>query len=570
MKASDSQEVWQVDVNGEIYEASFETMTQWIFEGSLLPQDKVRRGNLRWLDAGKIPALTSFFNAKESGEPMPQVHVSSTEGEALPPENPAPVQTFSSINNPPQSANFPPAQTFNQTPIPAQNADVCVIHADAEARYLCDTCGSLLCSACPKGYGGNVKICPMCGSMCSSIKQLQQQQLSSNRYQRDMSEGFGFSDFARALSYPFKYKASLIMGAIMFMFFTLGQSASGSGSFFMMAAAIFCFMLTNMMTFGILANTVENFSQGKIGGNFMPSFDDFSIWDDVVHPFFLSIAAWVVSFGLMIAIIVGAAWYMWNTITGAMKGSMPSLPVAASDLKNMKNGPPQMPPSQAEMWQKMMDESNQRNARIENEIEEAETGSVSVNRQFQKTSANQNSAVNPLRPNREEERFQELQDQMNKARVDSLKASTSDGPDIPGLMSQEVLTNVAKTIGIIIIPVFLALIWGLFYYPAACAVAGYTRSFWATLNPLVGLDTIKRLGFDYVKILFMKLILIIIAAIIAGMLSMILAPFDLPKMGNLPAIAIGSWITFYCSIVFSVILGYALYKNTEKMNLFRG
>jgi hypothetical protein len=567
MKVNDS-EIWQIDVNGEIYEASFETMTQWIFEGSLLPQDKVRRGNLRWLDAGKIPALTSFFNAKESGQPMP-VQFSSSEGATQPLENPVPTQAFSALNEPAQSANFPPAQTFNQPPIPAQNADVCVIHADAEPHYVCDTCGSPLCSACPKGYGGNVKICPMCGSMCSSIKQLRQRHAESFQYQRDMSEGFGFSDFGRALSYPFKFKASLIFGAIMFMFFTLGQSASGSGSFFMMAASIFCFMLTNMMTFGILANTVENFSQGKVGVNFMPSFDDFSIWDDVVHPFFLSIAAWVVSFGLMIAIVVGAAWYMWNTITGAMKESMPSLPVATSDLKNMPNNSPQMPPSQAEMWQKMMDESNQRNARIEREVEEAETGNVAANPQFQKNAVNQNSTYNPPRPDAEDARFQDLQNMMNKARADSLKASTGAGPDMSNLMSQEILMSLVKTIGIIIVPVFLCLIWGLFYYPAACAVAGYTRSFWATLNPLVGLDTIKRLGFDYVKILFMKLILIIIAVIIGAILSAVFAPFDLPKMGNLPAIAIGSWVTFYCSIVFSVILGYALYKNAEKMNLFR-
>lgn len=566
MNANNSQEVWQVDVNGQVYETNFEGLISWIGEGSLLRGDKVRRGNLRWLDAGKIPSLVNFFNAKESGEPLPQFQFSSTEGEApteirtqSPPFSPAadlpPTQNFSPRNDLPPTQNFSPAPGFDPPPVNGhQTANVCVIHSDAEPRYVCDTCGSLLCSACPKGYGGNVKICPMCGSMCSSIKQLQQQQFSSYQYQRDMSEGFGFSDFGRALSYPFKYKASLIMGAIMFMFFTLGQSASGSGSFFMMAAAIFCFMLTNMMTFGILANTVENFSQGKIGGNFMPSFDDFSIWDDVVHPFFLSIAAWVVSFGLMLAIIAGAAWYMWNTVTGAMKEQVQSLPVAAGDIKNMANKTMDGPNRQREMWEEMT------------------FGNQDMNRfdDGRFSGKQSNSSVNQPRPNREEESFQELQDEINKARADSLKASTGDGPDVSGMMSQEVLMSLAKTVGIIIIPVFLALLWGLFYYPAACAVAGYTRSFWATLNPMVGLDTIKRLGLDYVKILLMKLALIMFAGFVGVILSAIFAPFDLPRMGNLPAIAIGSWVTFYCSIVFSVILGYALYKNAEKMNLFRG
>lgn len=54
-------EMWQTEVNGQIYETSFEELTKWIAEGSLLPQDKVRRGNLRWLEANKVPALHRFF-----------------------------------------------------------------------------------------------------------------------------------------------------------------------------------------------------------------------------------------------------------------------------------------------------------------------------------------------------------------------------------------------------------------------------------------------------------------------------------------------------------------------------
>ena len=76
------------------------------------------------------------------------------------------------------------------------------------------------------------------------------------------------------------------------------------------------------------------------------------------------------------------------------------------------------------------------------------------------------------------------------------------------------------------------------------------------------------MGFDYVKILGMTIILSIMAGAVGLMLHIVLAPFDLPRMGNLPAIAIGSWFTYYFSVVFALVLGYALYKNAEKMNLF--
>ena len=37
------QETWQVEVGGQIGEAAFNELPDWIAEGSLLPDDKVRK-----------------------------------------------------------------------------------------------------------------------------------------------------------------------------------------------------------------------------------------------------------------------------------------------------------------------------------------------------------------------------------------------------------------------------------------------------------------------------------------------------------------------------------------------
>ena len=91
----------------------------------------------------------------------------------------------------------------------------------------------------------------------------------------------------------------------------------------------------------------------------------------------------------------------------------------------------------------------------------------------------------------------------------------------------------------------------------------------ATINPMVGLDTIKRLGFDYVKILLMGFCILIASGVIGGFLSVLFSPLDLPKMGNLPAKAIGSLFTFYFSVVFSCVLGFALFKAADRLKLYR-
>ena len=113
----------------------------------------------------------------------------------------------------------------------------------------------------------------------------------------------------------------------------------------------------------------------------------------------------------------------------------------------------------------------------------------------------------------------------------------------------------------------LCLLWGLFYFPAACAVAGYTQSFAATINPTVGLDTIKRLGLDYVKIQLMGLAIVILSGVIGGVLSVVFSAFDMPGVGNIPAKAIGAIFSFYFAIVFSCVLGFAMFKASDRLKL---
>jgi hypothetical protein len=578
-------EIWQVDVSGQVYEASFAELAQWVTEGSLLPQDKVRRGNLRWLDAIKVPALYGFFNAKELGiapPPLPQV-TTSTNTEAAPPApetvqmqngNFAPATSVSTaLFNSPQPAppahfdstqqasaptqfdaqspfnapaNFAPTEAFQQpyqttpqnfhddfTQPAAQQADVCLVHPENEPAFYCDGCANLFCKGCPTSYGGTVKVCPMCGAMCKPLEAAREKQKKAVRYHQDLEKGFGFEDFGKALAYPFKFKFSLVAGAIMFMLFTLGQSSSGVGGTFMLAAAGFCMMLANMLTFGVLANTVENMSQGKLDENFMPSFDDFNILDDVLHPFFLSIAANIASFGLFIAIIVGGFWYMSNRSVETHDDSV------------------------AEMSKRIQEN---REARDDGRI--LPDGTV-VPPLDQLTPA-QRQAVD----DNNIEKLQELLTEHRKANLESVVGKTPETKDREFKQLIMQLGTIGKPV---LLLAFLALLWGLFYFPAACMVAGYTRSFAAAINPMVGLDTIKRIGFDYVKIFFMSLFLLfIVPAIIGGILGFILKAFDMPGVGNLPATAIGSLFTFYFSVVFSLVLGYALYKNSAKLNLFRG
>ncbi|CAN5329557.1 hypothetical protein BH20ACI1_BH20ACI1_03040 [soil metagenome] len=346
MSGQNLQEVWQVDVNGEVYETDFEGLANWIAEGSLLPEDKVRRGNLRWLEAGKIQLLHSFFNAKELGIPLPVVTtttISTEESNAvsqIETENYAPENLQSDL--PTQITESKIEDLQNTTEIsdnlkPTKDDKTCAVHTEISAFYVCEICAESFCKACPKTYG-SVKLCPSCGAMCKSKSEIVQKK-KQNQQLANTATSFGFADFTKSLVYPFKFKASLIFGAIFFTIFWLGQSVWIFGGF-MLVSAIFCAMLANTLTFGVLANTVENFSQGKTEADFMPRFDDFSAWDDVIHPFLLSIGVYVISFGLLFALIIGATWYAVDSLKEIDKGKekivSAVLPVPPNDLSLIK------------------------------------------------------------------------------------------------------------------------------------------------------------------------------------------------------------------------------------------
>jgi hypothetical protein len=577
MNSTIPEDKWQVEVGGQIYEANYGELTEWINEGSLLPLDKVRRGNLRWIEARKVPGLRAFFDAKEQGieppvfaatsktkfdksNPLAAIENSSAtvKEQALPGEIANVPNKFDSNAFEPISSNLIEPenaslyvskfdQSLNEI-CPPSNA-VCNLHTDAEAEYFCETCGNSFCKVCPKSFGSSVKICPFCGAMCKSIKQLCEKDKSVRRFENAANESFGAADLIKALTHPFKYKSSLFFGALMFAFFTVGQTASAIGGFVMLGAALFCALGANMLTFGILANTIEKFSSGNLDADFMPDFDDFSIWDDVVHPFFLSIGAYLVSFGPFILVCIVGVYLIFSSMTMqaiAMQNEIAKVP-----------GTPAFDRSKT-IEQSEAVKNLTENLRVQNEknlVRHAEMQSENFETEGSRD---------------EEKEFREIEQIIQESRKSQLESIAGKTPEAERREFEQMIRGFLGLAAPLVVIGFLAFLWGMFYFPAACSVAGYTRSFAATIDPRVGLDTIRRLGFDYVKILLIGFLIIVAASFAGVSLSIIFAPFEMPRMGNLPAKAFGSVFTFYFSIVFSSVLGYALYKNAARLRLPRG
>jgi hypothetical protein len=553
MRDADPKEMWQVEVNGQVYEANFAELTDWIAEGALQPDDKVRRGQLRWIEARKVPTLAAFFNVKSNGLP-PSVVVAAMDAQQSSVEPPAETVSYATD---PITANAATATltTSSETIDPASyqtapqftslSAGSCASHVDRQAAFVCLSCNGAFCRDCVKSFGSSVIICACCGGMCKPKTELEALKKAAEFRSASITGGFGFGDFGAAIAYPFKFPASLILGGIMFMFFSLGQTASGMGGIYMIAASIFSFMLANMLEFGILANTVESFAHGKVGSNFMPSFDDFSIWDDVLHPFFLYIGAYISSFGPLILLGV-VAWYLVvNSVTSQMN-------TFSHELERTPGTP-------YYSTRDTLDQSEQ--------VREVLANSNRINQSRLDVEEDIENGGQPGAIDNEEEDFQHVNNMIAESRRRELESVVGKTPETQEKEMQEFFTGILKIAAPLVVVGFIALLWGLFFFPAACTVAGYTRSFVATVNPLVGLDTIKRLGFDYMKILFMGFVLLVASGVVGMVLAKVFLPFNMPGVGNIPAKVVGSLFGFYLWIVFSCILGFAIFKASDRLKL---
>src|SRR3954453_2992770 len=105
-----TSELWEVEANGEVLSTHFDMLAAWIADGAVLRMDRVRRGNLRWIEAGKVPSLVEFFNAKDAGEPARPIIATVSYGSRAEPVS-----------------------------LPVSGEKMCALHADARAKYSCGT-----------------------------------------------------------------------------------------------------------------------------------------------------------------------------------------------------------------------------------------------------------------------------------------------------------------------------------------------------------------------------------------------------------------------------------------------
>ncbi|HZJ46975.1 MAG TPA: hypothetical protein VFD63_24570 [Pyrinomonadaceae bacterium] len=475
-------EVWRVSTVEGIFETDLETLRQWILEGCVLPTDKVSKGNLSWIDAGRVPKLKGAFN----GEATPPEPIEKP----LDPFNQTIAKTTVSSNN----ATLP---TPWVEPKSTSSTNACHNHPQSAPAYVCRMCGAAFCKECPRFVSGKVPICPLCGDLCREYGAIIEK---TARTELQVS-GFGMEDFVRAIRYPLQHKAALLCGALIYGFLLL---AGFRGT-----------ILAWMIMFGCISHVISQVAWGRLNRSFMPDFSAFSFWDDLLVPCFLGVGIMIVSWGPMIILVLALVFGVVS------RGSEPSS-FHGEDQVTQAKGP------SSEDLDVLLD-PNADPAKLEAA----------------------NKKLNETRPG---------------AQIASAAKESQDEEGDPAGMFRMLRPYLGT--GIFLAVLFLILIaWALFYYPMALTVAGYTQSFGSVINPLVGLDTIRRMGATYFKAFAMVMAVLIVSTVVGIVVSIVTSPLTLPFIGNLAAHFINGTFTFYFNLVIACILGLSLFKCADRLGI---
>lgn len=526
IRTASEHETWQVMTPEGVFDADLPTLKQWIVEGAVQPTDKVRKGNLKWIDAGRAPMLRRVFTGEETPAPLDSSPNSNTPPVQHPPVAATHSMPASNAQPPEVSSNaHPQAVAFNahtqtvavagaqvQAAVPAapfahvqQEREFggappldssCHFHLFEEATLVCRACQTTMCRACPKQVGvSSVFLCPLCGGFCDPLKPIIERQ-ALYEFQ---GSGFGFADFAEALRYPFKHFASLLGGALMYAFLLM---AGLSGQ-----------IIAWGIIYGCITLVIHRVAYGKIDRDFMPDFGDFSVWDDVVRPASLGLGVVLVTLGPVLLLVFALA-HGW--LGGAAR--------------------PQMPDFMQRQTLEQPDEGYAPDGVATAEGEAA-------------------------RKDRQQRALEQLQKQIE---AQSAKAKQEQEDSSTAIV---VMRQLMAHPGLIFLLALLSLAWAVFYHPVALLVAGWTESFKSTVNPLVGIDTIRHLGINYFKAFLMYVAVQAAGFVIQVVVALVTSPFDMPLVGNLPGKFVGGIFTFYTSLVIACVLGLSLFKSADRFGI---
>jgi hypothetical protein len=493
----------QFKVQERVYYVDYDELIKKIKSGNVLRHDPVKIGETVWTDAVKVPELAKIFEEKDLRNALPKD------------------VDFRNI-----FTNFQAGETNYETlqETENKNAKVCAVHDDKSPYYICTICESLFCRDCPEQNSEKSRICLLCGGNCvlymGRIWQFENKKPEAT-YELEEEEPapktinyqvvytkLKFKDFIDALILPLRFPLALLVGGILFSALVFGQidTLFRGGTYLFVALAISAVIM--LLKFSVLYKCFDNLSQkDHRHHSFMRNIKKFGVVEDFVVPFFNGLHSYLVSFGVFIILAFVAGSYAWFAFSGNLE---------------------------------------------------------KIDLEMRQTDQRVNSIITDQRsdPKLQQKRKNDLKTMLNNMRVNQMESVFGQNHLVDNPQLERLINSMMRLTLWFQMPICFAFILGVLFFPAVCLSARENQFLSMGKSFVAGFKTMKMLGFDYVKILFMCIVLLLFSALNIYVLNWIFSKIEMPVAGIFSAIVVGSFLVFYFWVTFSSILSTAL-SNKE-------
>jgi hypothetical protein len=524
-------EVWQLMTHDGVYQADLPTLKQWVAEGLVQPTDHVRKGALKWIEAERAPALRRVFTGEEVPEPSQEVAASAD----APPQHAhaALADAHASLNETRAVGEAPRAQDLGLSAGHGVVAAASPFAVEAQAGFIeavptKDFPGVLPDVPPAPEPGVATRHAVACRNHSAEAATLVCRACRET-FCRACPNRMGVSsvllcpacgNFCDPLE-PITERVALyeraasgfglrdFAEALAYPLKHVGSLIGGALLYgFLLIVGIRGQLLASALVFGCISLVIHRVAYGNMERDFLPDFSEFSFWDDVILPCFLGLGITLVTLG-PILLLVAVLFFGWlGGVTRPAAAAPTPGGITAEDMKVLQNGG--TPEQEAELERKVKQMSP--------------SGQLSQ-------------------------------------QVDAAKKQQE------GDTTLTLVRTLVSHPGLFLLFALFGLAWAVFYHPMALLVAGWTESFKSTINPLVGLDTMRHMGANYFKAFAMYLVVQVVGFTLDFVVSLVTSPFDLPFVGNIPARFIGGVITFYTSLVIACVLGLSLFKSADRLGI---
>ena len=505
-----TQDVWNVQVEGRVYAAGLTELIEWIEEGAVTPEDLIQKNSLRWLSAGRVPELSTYFSKPaQAGKANDDEFLGQLERNGL---------TESELQQAlePQASGNGEFQNASSRAPDAETMDFCSVHPSAATAFVCNICQNSFCSVCPNRFS-SVRLCPSCGGVCTNYEELllagvsargalnkpyARKTMESANKVDDATGKLRVRDFLRALVYPFTHPVDLAICSAFLIVCVLGMSLFLTGGLVTTIAAVFSGLITVGFGFDVLARISSNIEHGDRSKGFLPKRLYIDSTDKLIYRLSRAGAAFFSAFGLFIILLSLAGVYAWQRNAESVAMTESAVEAARSSVDNLARTNPAV---------------------------------VTASRLTFMLNDSQRNLMNP-------------------AAGYAYMAN-----DIP---IEKIVMSFMRLSVYFLSPIFILLVLGFLQMPAACASALQNRSIKDVLNPLKAVQQMRLLGFEYVKLVLVLISFVTAGSVLIWATFVNLGEFMSALTVALIAVALLGIFAAVAWSAFSYVLALTLYRRT--------